>query len=402
MSLVQPSTQDATSKRDVGQLAALAALNPNPVLEVDADGAVLYQNVAAHHMWPHLGREVSHPLVEGLATLRPELASGQKRKVVREVILGAQIIEQHISWLPQSGSFCIYALDITARKELERQLMQAQKLESIGQLAAGIAHEINTPLQYVGDNTQFLKDAFGGLCRLLVGFNNLLAEVKQGNTMPERTAELELLVEEADLEYCLERVPQALDQSQVGLRNVAKIVRALREFSHPSLAERAAIDLNRAVENTITISRNEWKYAADLDTTLDPNLPHVPCYGGEINQVVLNLIVNGAHAIAEANRSEPTRKGRIHVSTRRDGDYAEIRVADTGTGIPEAIRQKVFNPFFTTKEVGKGTGQGLALAHSIIVTKHRGTLAFESEVGRGTTFIVRLPLAESGSSAEPT
>ncbi|MBI3300896.1 MAG: HAMP domain-containing histidine kinase [Deltaproteobacteria bacterium] len=189
---------------------------------------------------------------------------------------------------------------------------------------------------------------------------------------------------------------------------MTKIVRAMKEFSHPGSEEKVETDLNRAIETTITVARNEWKYVAELATDLDSSLPPVPCLPGEFNQVILNLIINAAHAIAVVVSEGSTSKGTITVSTRHDGDWAEIRVSDTGTGIPEAIRAKIFAPFFTTKEVGKGTGQGLAIAHSVIVDKHKGTIGFETEVGRGTTFIIRLPLAsapahpeESGEKAHP-
>lgn len=289
-----------------------------------------------------------------------------------------------------------------AKAPASDQQLQAQKLESIGQLAAGIAHEINTPLQYVGDNTQFLKDSFGGLCDVLGLCRELLAEVKGAGAFPERVAALEQAMEDADLTYALERIPPAIEQSQAGLRNVAKIVRALREFSHPSLGERAPVDLNRGVVNTVTISRNEWKYHAEVETDLASDLPTVSCFGGEVNQVVLNIVVNAAHAIADANKSrgDSRARGTIRISTRRDGSWVEIRIADTGTGIPPAIRHKVFDPFFTTKEVGRGTGQGLALAHAIIVNKHKGTIHFETELGRGTTFVIRLPIGDAeGASA---
>ena len=174
---------------------------------------------------------------------------------------------------------------------------------------------------------------------------------------------------------------------------MAAIVSAMKEFSHPGSQERRAIDLNRAIETTVTISRNEWKYVAEVHTQLDPNLPLVPCLAGEINQVLLNLVVNAAHAIADIAAQGRPGMGTITLSSRRDGDWVEISVADTGTGIPENIREKVFDPFFTTKELGKGTGQGLMLAHSVVVKKHGGSIWLDSEVGKGTTFFVRLPLS---------
>ena len=197
---------------------------------------------------------------------------------------------------------------------------------------------------------------------------------------------------QADTEYLLEEIPRAIRQSLEGLERVAKIVRSMKEFSHPGGEEMQAIDLNRAIESTLTVSRNEWKYVADVATDFDPQLPMVDCLPGEINQVVLNLIVNAAHAIADKVRDAAGQRGTITVRTCRDGDWATIAVADTGTGIPLAIQGRVFDPFFTTKEVGRGTGQGLAIAHSVVTDKHGGTIRFESQPGEGTTFFIRLPI----------
>jgi len=193
------------------------------------------------------------------------------------------------------------------------------------------------------------------------------------------------------LAYLQEEIPQAIDQSLEGLERIAKIVRSMKEFSHPGMDEKTPIDINQAIETTINVSRNEWKYHADIETDLDPGLPNVSCLPGEINQVLLNLIVNAAHAIVNVV-GESGDKGLIRISTRLDGAWAEIRVSDTGTGIPEEIKQRIFDPFFTTKMVGKGTGQGLAIAYSVVVDKHGGVIDLESEEGKGTTFIISLPL----------
>jgi two-component system, NtrC family, sensor kinase len=171
-------------------------------------------------------------------------------------------------------------------------------------------------------------------------------------------------------------------------------VKAIKEFSHPQLETMVAIDLNRAIATTMLVAQNELKYVADTTTDFDADLPLVSCLPGDINQVVLNLLVNAAHAIGEAVGTSGAR-GRITVSTRGDRGHVEIRVADTGTGIPEHVQPRVFEPFFTTKPVGRGTGQGLALAHATIVKKHGGQIVFETEPGRGTTFIVRLPLVSA-------
>lgn len=300
-----------------------------------------------------------------------------------------------------TSGYLILGTDVTERKFLESQLAQAQKLESIGQLAAGIAHEINTPTQYVGDNIRFLRDAFADLRTLLDAYGQLIGAARVGSVSPEAIARIESAVEEADLEYLCEEVPKAIEQSLEGVNRVATIVRAMKEFSHPGVEEKTATDLNRAIDSTITVARNEWKYVADVVTDFDPDLPLVPCLAGEFNQVILNIIINAAHAIAEVVGEGGDKKGTITVSTRRDGEWVEVRIRDTGTGIPEEHRAKVFDPFFTTKEVGKGTGQGLAIAHSVIVRKHGGSIRFETEPGKGTTFIIRLPVkAESSERRE--
>ncbi len=267
--------------------------------------------------------------------------------------------------------------DISEVKQLQSQLAQAQKLESVGQLAAGVAHEINTPIQYVGDNAKFLEDAF----RELIG-----APGKSENSHRQTQGD------ERELEYLRKEVPVAITQLIEGVNQVARIVRAMKEFSHPGPLDIAAVDINRAIESTILVSKHEWKFVAEVTTNLDPNLPLVPCVAGELNQVILNLIVNAAHAIADVVK-DSGRLGRIRISTRQRDSVVEISVADTGTGIPDGIQSRVFDPFFTTKPVGKGTGQGLAIAHTVIVQKHKGTLRFETERGRGTTFVIELPLA---------
>ena len=276
------------------------------------------------------------------------------------------------------------------RQEMELQLRQAQKLESIGQLAAGIAHEINTPTQYIGDNTRFLADAFKELKPLLTLSEQLVTAPLE--SQPGLLEELRSAAKGADCAYLCGEIPQAIQQSIEGVERVTRIVQAMKEFSHPSGAEKSLVDLNHAIEVTIAVSRNEWKYVADMETDFAPGLPLVPCLPGEFNQVILNLVVNAAHTIAEVVGKSST-KGRISISTRLEKDWVEVRVKDTGKGIPETVRPHIFEPFFTTKGVGKGTGQGLAIVRSVIVKKHGGTIHFETEVGQGTTFVIRLPLA---------
>jgi signal transduction histidine kinase len=245
----------------------------------------------------------------------------------------------------------------------------------------------------VGDNLRFLKDEFEGLNGLFEAAAGL--EGAGGAPGADQVRELQAAAADADLAYLKDEIPKALQQSLEGLGRVAQILRAMKEFSHPGPAERTAIDLNRAIESTVLVCRNEWKYVADVATEFDSTLPLVPCLPGEINQVVLNLIINAAHAIGE--KVQPGNgRGSITISTARDGAWVELRIRDNGTGIPEGVRDRVFDPFFTTKSVGQGTGQGLAIAHAVVVSKHGGSIRFETETGAGTVFIVRLPLGECG------
>jgi PAS domain S-box-containing protein len=299
--------------------------------------------------------------------------------------------------------------NITERKQAEKeqhlmeiQLRQAQKLESIGQLAAGIAHEINTPTQYVGDNTRFLKDSFQSITGVLRAYEELLQAAKNNAVTPELLARVEELLATADLAYLFEQIPAAIKETLEGIERVTKIVRAMKEFSHPGGKEKAAADVNKAIETTVAVARNEWKYVADMELELAPDLPAVPCFLDEFNQSILNLVVNASHAIGDAIKSQPGAKGKITIRTRREGDHVEVRVSDTGTGIPEAARPRIFEPFFTTKDVGKGTGQGLTIVYTSIVKKHGGTVKFETETGKGTTFILGLPLGPPQPQKEGT
>lgn len=277
-------------------------------------------------------------------------------------------------------------------KSTQARLLQAQKLEAIGQLAAGIAHEINTPTQYVTDNVEFLSRSFDRLCQVVVATRELLESAKQGAPPPEVIARAEASLANARIDYILAEAPKALQQSVDGLHRVASIVAAMKDFSHPSGGEKAPCDLNEAIASTIVVATNEWRYVAEVETVLDPDLPLVRCLRDEVNQVILNLIVNGAHAIDAVVLGGSKGKGTIKIETTHDDAWVEIRISDTGCGIPEKHRDRVFDPFFTTKAVGKGTGQGLAIAYSVVVEKHRGEIYFETELGRGTTFIVRLPV----------
>lgn len=281
---------------------------------------------------------------------------------------------------------------ISEREQLETQLVQAQKLESIGQLAAGIAHEINTPIQYIGDNTLFIQDSFNDLEHLISHFEQLLQTVNL--THSEHTKKVQDTIEEIDLAYLKDEIPQAISQTLDGVKKVSEIVRSMKVLAHPGGKDKTSVDLNQAIETAITVSRNEWKYVADVETNLQADLPPIIGLGGELNQVFLNLLVNASHAVGDRVKAGDFDKGRITFKTSQlNQQYVRVTITDTGTGIPEEIKDKIFNPFFTTKEVGKGTGMGLSIIYSIIVDTHQGNLDFNSEMGKGTTFTLDLPLS---------
>jgi two-component system, NtrC family, sensor kinase len=287
-------------------------------------------------------------------------------------------------------NFVAVERDETPMLELESQLRQAQKLEAVGSLAAGIAHEINTPIQFVGDNVRFLSDAFESLLRFIekrVGS----CPVIQGNSVEEGSCRGPRA--DLDLEFLGGEVPRAIEETLQGVERVATIVRAMKDFSHPDEREKVPIDINKALMTTLTVAHNELKYVADIETDLAANLPMVPCRPGSLNQVFLNLLVNAAHAIGEIVGDGRNGRGLIRVKTSGGAADVIIEISDTGVGIKKDIRDRVFETFFTTKEVGKGTGQGLAIARSVVVEQHGGTINFESEEGRGTTFRITLPLA---------
>jgi PAS domain S-box-containing protein len=319
-------------------------------------------------------------------------------------------VEIHYQRLEFDGhkACLVIAQDVTERSLLELELRQAQKLEAVGSLAAGIAHEINTPIQFVGDNIRFLSDAFADIASLLAMYRGFRDHAGEGPlAAATMIGEADKAEEALDLPYLLEEIPKAIAQSQDGLTRVATLVRAMKTFAHPDQKEKSVTDINEALLSTLTVARNELKYVADVETELG-DLPLVNCNIGEMNQVFLNLLVNAAHAIEQAKDGDQNggrqkgkgEKGIIRVRTAREDSTVLISISDTGCGIPENIRHKIFDPFFTTKESGKGTGQGLAISRSVVVDCHGGTLTFSTEVGKGTTFYVRLPLKDEAKGKE--
>ncbi|MBN1555350.1 MAG: PAS domain S-box protein [Phycisphaerae bacterium] len=282
--------------------------------------------------------------------------------------------------------------DVSTRRIMETRRSQAQKLEAIGQIAAGIAHEINTPTQFVGDNVRFLGDSMQTLLGVIQQQRKLLDAYREGRMKPESAAGTDAPANAENLDYLLEEIPMAVQQTLEGITRVSNIVSAMKEFSHPGTKEMTLVDLNVMLEKTLTVSRNEWQHCCILETNYANDLPLIPCFAGEINQVFLNIIVNAAQAVKEVVGD--MRKGMLRIETRHKGSWAEVLIGDTGPGIPRSIQDQVFHPFFTTKDPGVGTGQGLSLAKTA-VEKHGGEISFQTEVGKGTTFVIRLPVTQS-------
>jgi len=388
---------------------------PSILIGIDRDSRIKRWNLVAAKVFGLAKAQVTGKLLAecGIPWLRSDMrteinhwcASRESRRIeaLPFVIDGqTRFLGLTLTWIgalvERTDELLILGSDVTEREILGQQLRQAQKLEAIGQLAAGIAHEINTPTQYVGDNTRFLQQSWPPFNQLLAVTREMRQEASQGPILSQTLERFDALAQAADFDYLGTEIPRAIEQSLEGIHRVGKIVRAMKDFSHPGSEEKRSIDINKAIETTITVARSEWKYVAEVETQFDLTLPLVLCHAGEFNQVILNLLINAAQAIAQALGEGSTEKGKIVISTVRDQDWVQISISDTGTGIPEAVRPRVFELFFTTKPAGRGTGQGLALAHAAIVRRHGGKIWFDSELGKGTTFHIRMPLAQSSEA----
>lgn len=282
-----------------------------------------------------------------------------------------------------TGIACV-ALDISRNKMLESQLLQSEKMASIGQLAAGVAHEINNPMGFIYSNLGTLSGYIEDLSQLLKKYETLEQSVQEGE-LDMASSNLDALTaekERIDLAYLMDDIGDLITESLDGADRVRKIVLNLKEFSHVGRAEKMPSDLNAGLESTLNIVRNELKYKTTVEKELG-DIPLVPCFMQEINQVFMNLLVNAGQAIAD--------QGTIHIRTYREEEWICVRVTDSGKGMSPEVQKRIFEPFFTTKRVGEGTGLGLSMAYQIIVEKHGGQLLVESTEGQGTTFTVRLP-----------
>ena len=369
-----------------------------------------------------LGYKKEQVLGRSSADFMPTGDNAERRRVWAQLMRGEEVTDWQMQYVSAAGELIdglLYGapvlnakleltgaiatvFDVTelraaerARDQLETELRLSQKLEAIGQLAAGIAHEINTPSQYVSDNLSFLQDAVTNLLPLLDAFQPLLelaAKSVEAKAAPLGAIDdYRTLLKDADLEYIRGEIPLAIQQSRDGVAQIKKIVLAMKEFSHPGADEKEPVDLNRAVEATVMVARNEWKYVAEVELDLGEQIPVIEAIPSAMNQVVLNLVVNAAHAIEETRGADGA-KGKITIATRHNGEFVELSVADTGCGIPQENVARIFDPFFTTKKVGKGTGQGLAIVRRVVIDRHGGLIDVQSKVGEGTRFIVRLPI----------
>ncbi len=288
--------------------------------------------------------------------------------------------------------------EMRERERMVMELQLSQKLESVGRLAAGIAHEINTPIQYVGDSLHFLRSAFDDLNQVLDGCRAAIEALPDSSSSQALRVGLDEAAGRLDLALLHAEVPKAFERTFDGVERVTNIVKAMKEFAHPDTIEQSPSDLNHALRTTLLVASNEYKYLAKIHTHF-AELPHVMCNVGELNQVFLNLIVNAAHAIQEAGKD--LHSGEIRISTAVAGEAAIVRISDNGCGVPEENLSKLYDPFFTTKEVGRGTGQGLAITRSILVDKHGGDISVQSKVGVGTEFTLRLPIAGRAARVAP-
>lgn len=294
----------------------------------------------------------------------------------------------------QIMSYVCVARDITQQLLIEAQLRQAQKLESIGELAAGIAHEINTPTQYVTTNIKFLEDSFAEIIKTISSMNSLRKLIHDNTPIDKLVTAADTIINNDELNYLKEDIPNAIRESEEGLRRITEIVNSVKQLSHPGETQKSFHNLNNIINDAITVCTNEWKYVANIERDLAPDLPEIYCLRGEVGQVVLNLIINSAHAIEEKKSQQTKEKGTITVRSYVNDNFVTMEIVDTGSGMPQNIIERAFDPFFTTKQVGKGTGQGLAIAHNVIVNIHKGFIFIDSTEEVGTTVTVQLPVTD--------
>ncbi|MBN9502436.1 MAG: hypothetical protein BGO01_12670 [Armatimonadetes bacterium 55-13] len=398
---------DALKRTELRNSAVLANAR-DAIVSINAHGEILEFNPAAEEMFgisesqslmthfadlfsPHNANHwIEDCLRDGLADL--ESKTNQPMELLAVNRDGEEFaVEVSMTYLfvDKVPLFTAFIRDIRERKRFETRLAQSNKLESLGQLATGVAHEINTPNQYIGDNIRYIDESFGDLAKLIQEYQTVIAEA--GSAIPaERLAELKQKEHHSDLEFLMEEIPQALGQALEGVERVGSIVRAMKEFSHPGIQSLTMVDLNRVISSTVAVARNEWKYVAEVEMSLAEGLPSIQGNPGELGQVILNIVVNAAHAIKE---HQPEGKlGQIQIATAADDRYVTLTIRDNGGGIPDHVKRRMFDPFFTTKGVGVGTGQGLAIVHTVVVDGHGGHIQVDTDLGEGTQFVLKFPL----------
>jgi two-component system, NtrC family, sensor kinase len=329
------------------------------------------------------------------STLNELMASGGEAKLEYRLLTRSdqeRFVQDHLrAEQSPDGTLRVEGLlvDQTDMIQTRKRLDRTRLLQSMGQLAAGIVHEINTPIQFIGDNLQFLGESFEQILDLMKRYRRAAESTDLRNQNPLVEAP-----DPSDFDFLQQEIPQAIRQSVDGIRHVTAIVTAMRDFSHIDERRMAPSDVNKAIRSTLIIVHHQLKYVAEVETDLDPDLPMVMCCIDDLNQVFINLLINAAHAVGDVVGDHGTRKGIIRVATRRDDASIVIAISDTGTGIPEEVQKRMFEPFFTTKGHDKGTGQGLLYVKTIVMDKHHGTLTWDSKSGRGTTFSVRIPVEQ--------
>jgi len=400
-----------SSEQERGLLITAVEHSDDSVLISAADGTILYVNPAferntGYRRQEALGRnprllksgrhdqdfyrQLWSTLKAG-AVWRGELINRRKDG---SLLYESCIISPILNAAGEAQRFVAVKRDLSRERQLESQLRQAQTLEAVGRLAAGVAHEINTPTQYIGDNITFFREAFDNLCPWVTAARALLGAASEaGGALGEQAAALLAQSEEIELDFLLADIPNALAQSQDGVERVAGIVRAMKEFSHPGHQGTSTNDLNHMLQSALAVSRSEWKHVATVRLELAEDLPPIVCHVAELNQALLNLLLNAAQAITETGAGRDGKPmGEIRVGSRLADEAFVVEIADTGGGIPPDVLPHIFAPFFTTKEVGKGTGQGLAVVHNVIVDMHGGQVGVSSEPGAGSTFRLTLPV----------
>jgi len=410
-------TDRVTAEELAHRLAAAVEQVSESIMITDTEGRILYANPAFAHL---TGMDCADIVGQSTAVLCSVLTPAPDTRGLVDAVASGVVwsgtfggrhrlgrachVECTVAPIRDSNgrviNYVSVARDVTEERVREAHLRQSQRLEAIGSLASGIAHEINTPIQFIGDNVHFLASTLSELLPALQELSKVRATTgSEGNIGDSRRLPRD--TDTLDLDYVIEEIPRALNQTREGIDRVISIVKAMREFAHPGGhgEHRTEIDLNRALEGALTVCRNQIKNVADVRTDFDVKLPPIPCYANELNQVFLNLLINAAQAIQEVYDKTGDR-GWIAVRTVHENGSALVAIGDTGSGISESAREHIFEPFFTTKPVGRGTGQGLAIARSVIVDKHKGSITFDTVEGSGTTFYVRLPFIPKEKETE--